>query len=221
MLSKYKQIYHSDKMLKNISIVIFFGSLWGITEATLGYLLHSMNLSIGWCLWFPLAFYFMDKIHIKTGKSSYMLYSAFIAAAIKLTNLFIEVRVDKVINPSVSIILEAITLTAAYKIMEMGHKRLNIGRIASINVVWRVIYSEYILLLPKSYLLISPLRASNPFLQFMLAESLVNSLIIWAYAVLRERLSIRQAEGKRISLSTKPVLSFALLSFAVALQWLI
>lgn len=98
MFNKLKSIHTSDKFLKNISIIIFWSSLWGIVEATLGYLLHKINFSFGGCIWFPLAFYFMDKIYRKTGNVQYILYGAIITSIIKLTNLFIEVRIDKVVN---------------------------------------------------------------------------------------------------------------------------
>ena len=93
MYNKLKSIITSDELIKNFSIIVYWGSIWGITEATLGCFLHKINFSFSGCIWFPVAFYFMDKIYRKTRNAKYMLYGAFVTSAIKLTDLFIEVRV--------------------------------------------------------------------------------------------------------------------------------
>jgi hypothetical protein len=218
MFKKLKSIYNSDKFLRNISTIVFFSSLWGMVEATLGYLLHKINFSFGWCIWFPLAFYFMDKIYRKTGKAQYMLYGAFIASVIKLTNLFIEVRVDKVINPSISIVLEAVALLAFYKILEKKHKKAGLVGIGVVNILWRGLYAIYILLMPKSFLMISPLRGLEPLVRFMLLESIATTFIITLYIVVRERLPNNLIEEKRKGFSTNPIISFSMFVFAILLQ---
>lgn len=40
MFKRLESNYNSDKLLRNISTIVFRGSLWGIVEATFGYLLH-------------------------------------------------------------------------------------------------------------------------------------------------------------------------------------
>ena len=212
---------HSQKTSEKFCIIVFYGSLWGATEATLGYLLHRSDFTFGWFLWFPLAFYFMDKIFRKTGEAGCMFYGALIAAAIKLTDLFIEIRVDKVINPSVSIILEGASMLVLYKIIERRHKGLSLSGIAGVNILWRVLYSIYILLMPGSILLISPLRGSDAFLHFMLLESMVNTCIIAAYVMLRERFPGKQGEEVKRDISTKFAPALAMLLLAEAIQWIV
>ncbi|WP_315117404.1 hypothetical protein [uncultured Clostridium sp.] len=218
MFKRLKLIYNSDEFLGDISTIVFFGSLWGIVEATLGYLLHKINFSFGWCIWFPLAFYFMDKIYRKTRKAQYMLYGAFIASAIKLTNLFIEVRVDKVINPSISIVLEAVALLAVYKILEKKNKKVGLIGIGVVNISWRGLYAIYLLLMPRSFLIISPLRGLDRLLRFMLLECIATTLIITSYIVVRERLSKNLTEEKKKGFSTNPIISFSMFVFAIFLE---
>lgn len=221
MFKKLKSIYNSEDFRKNISTIIFWGSMWGIIESTAGYLLHRMNLKVGWCIWFPIAFYFLDKIYRRTGEAKYMIYGAFITSAIKLTNLFIEVRIDKVINPAMSIILEAGALFILYEILERKNRNLDIIWVAGVNILWRSFYIIYLLLAPKSFLAISPLRGTEPLLKFMLLESLANTVIITSYIVLRNRLSEKFIKEKIKGFNISPIPSLLILAFAVVLQLVI
>lgn len=219
MFNRSKSINASDELLKNICISVFLGSMWGILEATLGFLLHKISFGYGFCIWFPLAFYFMDCIYRKTKKAPYMLYGALIASIIKLTNLFIEVRVDKVLNPSASIILEAVSLLILYKVLEKKKKNIGVIDIAAVNLLWRMLYAIYILLMPKYYFMLSPLKDVYSFLNFMLLESSVNTAIIILYIKVRNNLPKKYFIHKKKSFSTKAVPAFILFVFAILLQW--
>lgn len=218
MFNKIKSIKNSKNFLRNISIIIFWGSLWGIVEATLGYFLHRINFSFGWCIWFPIAFYFMDKIYRKTGKAQCMLYGAFITASIKLTNMFIEPRIDKVLNPAISIILEAVALVIFYKVLEKKQKKANIIGVGVLNLSWRCLYDIYLLFMPQSILAVSVLRGWQPFLKFMILESLVNTIIIAMYLILREKLITKTTQESTRNFATKPVISALMLALAVFIQ---
>lgn len=210
------KFHESQNLRKNLCIVVFWGSLWGIVEATLGYLLHRMNLNVGWCIWFPLAFYFLNKIYEKTGKAWCVLYGGFVAAMIKLADVFIEPSFVKVVNPSASIIFEAASLLILYKIMEKRDKKVGVFCIAGVNVAWRALFLTYVFLfMPKAVIAVSQLRALNPFLQFMLVESAVNTIIIEAYLLFRERFLSKHIAERKVSISTKFAMSIAMLLFAI------
>lgn len=219
MINWLVKLRQKEKLWRNFCAVVFWGSIWGIVEATLGYLLHRMNLSIGWFIWFPLAFYFLHKIYRKTGEAWCVIYGGFVAAAIKLTDLFIEPNVIKVVNPSASIIFEAASLLVLYKVMEKRNKKVGILGIAGVNVVWRAIFLTYVFLfMPRAVIATSQLRALNPFLQFMLLESSANTIIIEVYLIVRERFSKKQLEEKQGSISIKIALSLAMFLFAIILN---
>ncbi|EKQ52836.1 MULTISPECIES: hypothetical protein [unclassified Clostridium] len=208
----------SHKILSNLSTIVFWGSLWGIIEVTLGYLLHKINFSFGWCIWFPLAFYFMDKIYRKTGKVQYILYGAIVTSAIKLTNLFIEVRIDKVINPAISILFEAIALLVIYKVIEKKNKKIGIIEILIVNVFWRCLYSIYIFIMPSSFLAISPLAGLDSFLRFILLESSVNAIFIMTYILFRDKTIRKFSISNRKELNVSPIQSFLMCLFAILVQ---
>jgi len=81
--------------------IIVWGSLWGIFEATVGYLLHLVPFNYGYLVWYPVACFFMANIYRKTSRVSSLFYIGLLSAAIKLINLLFPVRIDKVINPAV------------------------------------------------------------------------------------------------------------------------
>lgn len=221
MTEKIKSRYNSNGFLMNISTAIFWGSIWGIMEATLGYLLHKINFRFGWCIWFPLAFYFMDKIYRQVKKAEYVLYGALITSAIKLSDLFIETRIDKVINPSVSIILEAAAVFVVYKVLEKKHKKIRIAEVTAVNFFWRGLYIGYLFIAPKSFLAISPLRGLNPFLRFMLVENIANIAIIMLYVVFKDKFEKESTKKSMELIRIKPIASFITFIFAVTVQLLI
>ena len=226
-------------MGKKISAVIFWGAVWGLVEATLGYVLHSLSLSVGWFFWFPLAYFFMDRVYKQTGSSISVLCTAAIAAIIKLVDFLFPVRIDMVINPAVSILLEGLVVFAAIKISE--HKqdfyRFRYLEALTVSVGWRVLYILYIFLMPAFYFNLSPLRAINPFMKFFLLESVMNSLIIYAYLKITERINNRNENVEQIveqvdnrifkrliayidtHIALRISLSFSVLVLAFYVQW--
>lgn len=225
------------ELKKLISTVVFWGAAWGIFEATLGNLLHVMNLTFGWLIWFPIAFYFMNKVYKQTGKYESILFISALAAAIKLIDLLMPIRVDKVINPAVSILLEGLVVFIALRVAERfkGLFRYRILQITAISISWRILYLVYVLFLPAWMVAISPVRGLIPFLRFHLLESSVNALIIYSILKLFEKISIlnnskedylkRQMVKEKIlghlkEISSMPVSAFSLLIVAIFVQWI-
>lgn len=224
-------------MKKSISIIIFWGAVWGLIEATLGYVLHSFSLSVGWFFWFPLAFYFMSKVYRQTNSVTSVLFASAIAAAIKLIDFLLPARIDRIINPAVSIIFEGLIVFAAFKIIE--HKqdffRIRYLEAFAVSIGWRVLYVVYILLMPAFFYSVSPMRAASPFMKFFLLESIANSLIIYAYMKITERTNERKVKAGYIKdnkfkqliafVDTNTVLRSCLSLFMLALafyvQWVL
>jgi len=101
-------------MKKNLNIILFWGALWGITEATLGYVLHIFSIplpGLPGLLMFPIAFIFMHRGYDSTQNPMSVLQIAFVAASIKLTDLlFGGLMTIYVINPALSLIVEALAV---------------------------------------------------------------------------------------------------------------
>lgn len=170
-------------MDKKVSSIIFWGAAWGLTEATLGYVLHAFDLKIGWLFWFPIAFVFLERVYRYSGSTGAVFYSATIASAIKLVDLLLPTRIDLVINPAVSILLEGLVVFAFLKVKEHNKKiaYFSLGQALTISVSWRILYGLYILLMPVSFFNVSPLKSSETMLRFFLLESTINSLVVYTY----------------------------------------
>lgn len=97
--------------------ILIWGGLWGIFESTVGYLLHLLPISIGWIVWYPVACFFMMNVYRKTQRASAIVMVGTLSACIKLINLFLPGRIDRVINPAISILFEAIAMAAAVYIV--------------------------------------------------------------------------------------------------------
>ena len=173
-------------MKKYLSCIIFWGAFWGLTEATLGYVLHSLSLGIGWVLWFPLAFYFISSVYRRTNSLSSVIFTSFLAAAVKTIDFIMPTSPDKIINPAVSIILEGFAVFVLFRLVSGRSGRQDAHRpgylrILSVSAGWRLLYVAYMLLMPASYAAISPLRSASALLNFLLVGSLANSLIIYVF----------------------------------------
>jgi len=124
-------------------IPLFWGSLWGISEASLGHLLHLVGFpGLAGIVMFPLGLFFMTKAFIISGKRQVILYTALIASSVKLIDLFFPITTPfTVINPALAMVSESLVvmLFLPGKIWIEGHIRLD--RILGMTVTWRGVYA--------------------------------------------------------------------------------
>lgn len=209
-------------MKKNINTIVFYGSLWGLVEATLGYVLHSFSLRVGWFFWFPLSFFFLSKVYKKTQKLSSILFTSFIASAIKLTNLLLPTRLDKVINPAVSIILEGLSIFILFKLVENRQKlKLKAYDLLLVSIGWRVLYTIYILLMPPFFYNVSSLREPSLFANFLLFEGFTNSMIVFAYIKIEERIKKLNLNFKFKLIDDNPIINTTISIITLAITILV
>lgn len=170
------------------SQVIFWGSLWGITEATLGYFAHLLVPLPGIVgfLFFPLGLYFMMRAYDLTGQVGVIFGTASVAASIKLLDLFLPgLNPIYTLNPAVSILLEGLVVFIAVGLMQRAHKKFSDWRFSDfllISGIWRIGFLAYSLVL--YCFAVSPLlvQAGTVVLaRFVLLESLVNAFIITVF----------------------------------------
>ncbi len=214
-------------MKKYLPAVLFFGGLWGISEATVGFLAHLLLPGMGWMFYFPLAYGFMRGAYRQTGKSSVVLACAILCAAIKLLNLPMAPRPDYVINPAVSIVLEGLTAGLAFYWIMEKKPLIRYGLMPFLtSAVWRGLYLIYLLVAPGWIREISVLYQPDKLLSFATLEIMGNGLMI-ALGSLGISLLARyfriplQPWTNRQGLFRRSygVLSFMSVSLAVILQW--
>lgn len=105
-----------------IWISLFWGSLWGLAEATLGHVLHHVPIpGIAGYVMFPIGVFFMVQAFNHSGKLSAIHLTALVAANIKLLDLFLPARSPfAAINPAVAILCEAFVLGLFLKLSDHG-----------------------------------------------------------------------------------------------------
>ncbi|MBN2504265.1 MAG: hypothetical protein JXB20_02870 [Bacilli bacterium] len=132
------------QFLERVSIILFFGSLWGIIEASIGYLLHLLPALIAGSLMFPIVAYIMLRAYASGRSKLDLLFIGVVAAAIKSINLFMPAySVFKTINPMVSIVLESLVVVAVIGLLD--HEKISARLIALTlaSVSWRLLYLGY------------------------------------------------------------------------------
>ena len=196
-------------MKKEISIIVFWGAIWGIVEATLGYILHNISFTlfnISGLIMFPIAFYFMSKVYKECNKISSIFYVSIIAALIKLTNLIIPgIMVIKVVKPAISILAEGLVVFCIYKLFDNKKSSFKYMVPILVSLSWRGIFALLIKL--------SIISGTIAYFNFIFLEGLVNSLFIFIL------LAIPENKVKIINIPKYHLgISFSLLALAVVIQ---
>lgn len=201
-------------LFSTITAILVWGGLWGIFEATVGYLLHLLPISIGWLVWYPVACFFMLNVYRKTRRAETVFLVGLLSACIKLLNLFLPGRIDRVLNPAMSIVFEALTLTAVvvvYKHFLAERKGKLVEKALAIlcmNTGWRILYALYLLLLVPDWIReVSVISSTDALVTFFLTHNLFTSLVLFGGSIILKYIlkPIKTLENKlSISLSYFP-----------------
>ncbi len=105
----YISLIIMKKNLEFFLIVLFWGSVWGIIEATLGWGVHKLHIHGTSLFFYTIGIFCMLSAASRTGKGTYaVMGTAIVAAAIKLFDLFIPGTFLGAINPAKFILLEGL-----------------------------------------------------------------------------------------------------------------
>ncbi|MBP6909634.1 MAG: hypothetical protein KBC18_04310 [Candidatus Saccharicenans sp.] len=104
---------------EKLSAVIFWGSLWGLAEATAGYLLHLLKVpGLAGAVMATIAFYFLNRLYQQTGSAEAVVFSSFLAAGLKgLDLIFSPLSFMDIINPAQAIIIEGLLAALALQVL--------------------------------------------------------------------------------------------------------
>ncbi len=171
--------------------ILFWGFLWGIFESTAGYLLHLLPFSVGWLVWYPVACFFMFNVYKRTQKISRVLAVAVLAASMKMVNLFLPGSIDRVINPAISIIFEALSMMGVLWVIKY-HLGENLKKpltkalaLFSMNTGWRILYIMYLLFLVPDWIRdVSVISSADKFIVFFAVHNLFTTIALFAGSLL-------------------------------------
>lgn len=204
-------------MKKNLSIILFWGALWGITEATLGYVLHIFSIplpGLPGLLMFPAAFVFMHRVYDSTQEPISVIQIALVAACIKLTDLlFGGLMTIYVINPAISLIVEALAVTLVFSVVKKHPRSISFLDSFSMGWIWRGMFLGYMFVISRFSLPAGLVTSGwEVALRFWILESFFNAILIRGYLAMSE---------SRKSLNPSPGLSWLLLIIAIVVQRII
>jgi hypothetical protein len=200
-------------MNKKAIQIVYWGSLWGIAEATLGYVLHMAAIQLpglpGFVL-FPVAFYFMRKAFLSTGKAGAVFPVALVAALIKCCDFLISGNIPiRILNPALSILLEGLAVALVFAYAERRLSAVGFVSVFSMGVLWRAVFLFYLYLISlidlPAALVTDGLLVS---LRFLLLESFVNAILMSAYLKIEKTARI---------VSVSPLVAYAALAMAIIL----
>ncbi|MFW5841896.1 MAG: hypothetical protein ACOCU2_01265 [Bacillota bacterium] len=168
----------NNKTVNGLGTVLFFGGLWGLIEATLGYVLQLMPPLVSGFVMFPIATIILTMTYFKTRSIQSLFMVGLFAAMIKGINLFFPIFPWKTINPMVAIILETLVLATVMVFVVKKSPRTSIIALLSASVLWRGLYLGYMGL---QYVFIDFLHDSltsiSAVLTFMVLHGLISGLI--------------------------------------------
>ena len=108
-----------------LSAAIFWGSIWGLAEATLGYLLHVSKIpGLAGAVMSAVAFFLLYRLYQQTGYVAAVISASLIAAGLKGLDIILSpLGFIDIVNPVQAIILEGLAAAASLKILERGSNR--------------------------------------------------------------------------------------------------
>lgn len=166
--------------------IIIWGSIWGIFEATVGYLLHIISFGYSWIIWYPFACFIMTNVYRKTESVSSIFYVGLFSASIKMLNLFLPGRIDRVINPAISIVFESIALVAVVFIVNYNLKEkqkssfIKALMVFAMNTGWRAMFVLYLFFLVPDWIRdVSVISSAEKFIPFFITQNIITSAFIF------------------------------------------
>ncbi len=134
--------------LRKVLTMILFGAIWGLLEATIGYLLHWAPSMVSGLVMFPIGAALMMWGFRSTDDRKAILVAGLIAAAIKAVNFAMPLpgnNLMKVLNPMISIILQAVVVFGFSFVFDrkttpMKTTFVQLGTIVAAIVGWRLLF---------------------------------------------------------------------------------
>lgn len=135
----------NNKLFRQLSIIVFYGALWGIVEASVGYLLHFLPALIAGTIMFPFASLILYRAYKASQNQWSLIGVGMIAIIIKSVNFFMPFNnAFKIINPMISILLESLVMMVIIKSLSSSKLTTKIMLLTFSSVLWRGLFIIYL-----------------------------------------------------------------------------
>jgi hypothetical protein len=193
--------------------VLFFGAIWGILEATLGYVLQFLPPLISGAVMFPVAATLMVSAYLAIQNKKAIIWVAFIAAAIKAINFLLPGLMPiKTYNPMIAIILQSLFVFLFIGLYEKKRLPQVIASFMIVSIGWRLLFLANIFINNQLTGFKFPqLINLSSMISFTLYQGLIGVLILMFFY------GIYFLTRNKISLSFKPSWALSLPLVMIAL----
>lgn len=164
---------------------LFWGSIWGLYEATVGYVIHGFVRMPGTAsvLMVPFAVFCMLSATTSGGALRSAILAAVTAAAIKLLNLALPVPyLLAVLNPAAAILLEGLAFTVVARSLGLPGRRPALPTLAMgallFSVGWRVLFLGWSAVLAAGWSVGMMTHGLHAPLGFLVRDSLLSAVVI-------------------------------------------
>ncbi|MBU0996530.1 MAG: hypothetical protein KKE16_00630 [Firmicutes bacterium] len=197
-------------MKKHLTTILFLGAIWGLLEATLGYVLHFLPALISGSILFPIATLVMLRTYQVTNSKKSVFGVAVTASLIKSVNLLMpNLSVWKVINPMISILVEALLVVAVLGVLSSNKVLPKIIALPLVSITWRAIFLGALAIqyTTGAMAVASPLIAStSSIVDFAIVSGLLSgaiaTLIYFAHTLWIQKTKVFFATNRYAAIST-------------------
>ena len=208
---------------KTMFKVLHYGSLWGIAEITLGYILHTVpifaGVKIAGAIMFPIGALCMYQAFCKTNKTQAIFLTAVVAGMIKSINFLMPSTY--VYNQIMAIIAEGLAVWLIMPIMlKKQSSVLTLCTMGfSMAAIWRIPF----VYLPYQFGWIGIWKyPAERWVPFITSDVILNGLFIALFIYLAARYPLREKTRQIYEkLAFTPIGAFAIFIVALGLEYLI
>ncbi|RJX27716.1 MAG: hypothetical protein C4537_00260 [Acholeplasma sp.] len=128
-------------MRKQLATLLFFGSIWGLLEATLGYALHFLPILISGSIMFPLAAIILMMAEKKLKSPWSLMWIGLIAASIKSINFLMPGLLPiKTYNPMIAIMIQSLVMVGVVFIAKKSPQGITMLALGLVSFLWRGLF---------------------------------------------------------------------------------
>ncbi len=201
-----------------LTTVVFFGALWGLVEATLGYGLQFLPHLVSGSVMFPIGAVILFYTYKQTGSKRAVFFVGVIAAAIKAVNFFTPgLPAIKTYNPMIAILMQSFFIALLVPLFEKRTIKSILAGFLVASIGWRLVFLLNITV--NNALTGYPFAQLQSFAsvsEFTLAYGLMGATFGIVFLFIAEALTRRV----RVTLPIRPAAAGALLVVALLVTYL-
>ncbi|MFH0993361.1 MAG: hypothetical protein V1761_03315, partial [bacterium] len=192
--------------------------LWGLAEATIGYLLHWLPALIAGSVMFPIGAAILMRAYARSGSRKMLFFIGVVAAVIKAADFILPVISPwKVVNPMICIILEASVVAAVALLVEKRPVMARLALLPAASIAWRFLFLG---VLGLQFLATGSLSVQISSLENIVSFAVWSGLLSGALAVGLDFLR-RMAPSAFVKPFTRPAFAGVLLAAALVVTVLL